>query len=340
MIEVEPEYLYLSYRMTYRRKPDAVNFPEDYPMTWEVDVSADVFEDDDSDGQEMEIGRAVVHVIPAAGDIDLLETLDAVDQEAAGFAEVLELHPQVLEESGLGFFGGDLMILSTLEIKPGFRGQKLGHAVLESIHATVGRNCPLIILRASPLPGSGREEPPAGSPAKTALQGYWEEYGFALLDGDYMVYYGHPEDGPGDLDHEDEDPGRERELVILAEAAQHGYWAEQGMDQADGGGDPGPGLAARSEGYSQAEVEAAAAIAATSPVGAADPGWTLPGARARAREAGMTVTEWTTANRLARDFLETVATLDSEGKTAAEIAQVTGVAQPDVEKVLTGLKKT
>lgn len=336
MIEVEPEYLYLSYRMTYRRKPDAVNFPEDYPMTWEVDVSADVFEDDDSDGQEMEIGRAVVHVIPAAGDIDLFETLDAAGQEAAGFAEVLELHPQVLEESGLGFFGGDLMILSTLEIRPGFRGQKLGHAVLDSIHATVGRNCPLIVLRASPLSGSGQEEPPAGSPATAALHGYWEEYGFTLLDGDYMIYYGHPEDGPGDRDHGDDDPGRE--LVMLAEAVQHGYWDEYGMDPARGEA-PDPGLAARSEGYSQAEVEAAAAVAATSPVGTADPGWTLPGARARAREAGMTVTEWTTANRLARDFLETVATLDSEGKTAAEIAQVTGVAQPDVEKVLTGLKK-
>lgn len=52
MIVVEPEYLSLSlsYRMKYRGLPDDRDSPESYPFTWHIDISADVFPDDEGDG--------------------------------------------------------------------------------------------------------------------------------------------------------------------------------------------------------------------------------------------------------------------------------------------------
>ena len=202
MIEVEPRYLTIKYRMEYLGQPDPVGHPASYPMNWKVSVAADVFEDEYSDGQEMEVGGAYLRIIPSAGDINLFMTMDAVDQEVTEFAEFLDFkRPDLMY--GLKSFGGDLMILSTLRIKPEFRGQKLGHAILEAILSTIGRNCPLVILRASPMLESGEDEPPADSPAKTALRRYWEEFGFDHVGDDYMVLGGDDASFMDQADHTD-----------------------------------------------------------------------------------------------------------------------------------------
>jgi GNAT superfamily N-acetyltransferase len=186
VITVDPEYLWLTYGMSYRGRPDAAAHPEDYPMTWRVDIGATVFADEDSDGEDMKVGHATVRIIPEAGCIDLFDTLDAVDQEMADFAEFLQFrHPEMLHE--LSAFGGDLMILSSLEITPEFRGRKLGHAALEAILAAIGRNCLMIILRASPFLDDDAEEPAADSPVRAALERYWGSFGFEPAGDGYMV---------------------------------------------------------------------------------------------------------------------------------------------------------
>ncbi|NMR32330.1 hypothetical protein [Crystallibacter degradans] len=196
MIVVEPEYMSLSYRLKYQGVPDHRGYPETYPLTWQIDISADVFEDDEGDGEEHSIGSAVAHTVPDAGLINLFDTLDAVDQELASFGEVLGImRPDVLEEAGMTVFGGDLLILSNVEIKPDYQGQKLGHHVLHAVLETIGRNTDLVVLRAAPLleDDAPDELPPEHEAAKAALRSYWESFGFipVLKDdhGDYLVYF-------------------------------------------------------------------------------------------------------------------------------------------------------
>ena len=205
MIIVEPEYMTLSYRLEYQGLPDDRQFPETYPLTWQIGIRAEVFQDDEDDGDEHTIGSAVVYTVPDAGLIDLFNTLDAVDQELASFGEVLGImRPDLLEEAGMKDFGGDLLILSSLEIGPDYRGQRLGHHVLRAILATIGRNAGLIALRAAPLleddgPDEGTPEHEA---AKADLRSYWESFGFIPILkgalGDYLVYFT-PSDADTDM---------------------------------------------------------------------------------------------------------------------------------------------
>jgi GNAT superfamily N-acetyltransferase len=199
MIVVDPEYLTLSYRLSYLGMPDARESPETYPLEWHIDIHATVFPDDDSDGEEHSVGSAVIYTILKAGRIDLFHTLDAVDQELASFGELLDvMRPDLLDEAGLKDLGGDLMILSSLLINPDYRGQWLGHHVLWAVLATIGRSVALVALRAAPLlEDDGPEEgTPEHETAKAQLRSYWETFGFVpvLQDelGDYLVYFTAP----------------------------------------------------------------------------------------------------------------------------------------------------
>lgn len=205
MIDVDPEYLILSYRLRYLGLPDPDESPETYPLAWRINIHAEVFAGDDSDGEEHNVGSAVVYTVPDAGRIDLFNTLGAVNQELASFGKVLGvLRPDLLDEAGMIEFGGDLMILSSLLIKPDYRGQWLGHHVLWAVLATIGRSSALVALRAAPpLEDDGPEEgTPEHDAAKAALRSYWESFGFVpVLNGDfgdYMVYF----TGPRELSDE------------------------------------------------------------------------------------------------------------------------------------------
>ncbi|HET7139648.1 MAG TPA: hypothetical protein VFI36_05740 [Arthrobacter sp.] len=93
---------------------------------------------------------ARVRAIPDAGAIDLLDTMDAVDSEVLGVAEMLfNERPDLVEDLEPG---GDLLILSSLWIDPKFRGSKIGHTVLQAILGTVGRVAAQVVLQASPGP--------------------------------------------------------------------------------------------------------------------------------------------------------------------------------------------
>jgi hypothetical protein len=199
MIDVDPEYLILSYRLTYLGLPDPHESPETYPLTWRINIRATVFADDDSDGEEHSIGSCLVYTVPDAGRIDLFNTLNSVDHELAPFGKVLGvLRPDLLHEAGMRDLGGDLMILSSLQIKPDYRGHWLGHHVLWAILATIGRSVALVALRAGPrIKDDGPEEgTPEHEAAKAKLRSYWETFGFIpVLDGDlgdYLVYFTRP----------------------------------------------------------------------------------------------------------------------------------------------------
>lgn len=102
---------------------------------------------DIGDGEDVHVGDARVRIVPDAGAIDLLDTMDAVDSEVMGVAEVLfHERPDLIEvlESG-----GDLLVLSSLWIDPKFRGDETGHTVLKAILG--GRAAALVVLQGAPV---------------------------------------------------------------------------------------------------------------------------------------------------------------------------------------------
>lgn len=110
--------LTFDYHCQFGWTPGVRHNPEDYPMVWTVRVKGSEWdeEDDGGDGQEVSVGKAELYVVPDAGIIDLFLTLDAVNQEVANVAEMLTFkRPDFLEEMALG---GDLLILSSLQIAP------------------------------------------------------------------------------------------------------------------------------------------------------------------------------------------------------------------------------
>jgi GNAT superfamily N-acetyltransferase len=160
-------------------------------MDWSVSIEGLVWdsEDDDGDGREVHVGDARFSVVPDAGLIDLFMTLDAVDHELAGVAEMLTTErPDLLPNAAMEL-GGDLLVLSSLWIDPEFRGHKIGHAILKAILGTVGRATALVVLQASPvLTDDGPEEgSPEHSAAKEALRRYWADFGFREAARDYLV---------------------------------------------------------------------------------------------------------------------------------------------------------
>ncbi|WP_255770049.1 hypothetical protein [Pseudarthrobacter sulfonivorans] len=190
MAGLVPEYLTFDYRCHFRGIPGAHHDPEDYPVPWTVTVTGTVWDEDDdgADGMEVPVGKAQLYLVPDAGIIDLLLTLDAANQDVAGVGAMLSLkRPDLIQDMALG---GDLLIVSSLCIQPRFRGNKLGHAVLKAVLCTIGRSAVQVIMEASPVPADGAPEEgtPEHEAAKAALRQYWEEFGFQPADGDYLVF--------------------------------------------------------------------------------------------------------------------------------------------------------
>jgi GNAT superfamily N-acetyltransferase len=170
--------------------PGVDHDPEDYPLRWVVKISTVVHVDDKADeGEEIDVGEAVVDIVPDAGLIDLLGTLAAVDQELADVAEMLIAKRPDLVDFGLGI-GGDLMWVSSIEVAPEFRGHKLGHEILRAALRTIGRATTLVVLRAAPLPTNdgAKKSTRENDVAKASLAKCWKDSGFIPADGDYMVY--------------------------------------------------------------------------------------------------------------------------------------------------------
>lgn len=186
MYVIDPEQLTFEYRLRYRGVPGIEHDPSGYPLRWEITARAAVFADG---GEEVRAGMAVVYLVPRAGMINLDLILGAVDRELAGVAELLtavrpELVADYLQD------GGDLMIVSALEVAPGFRGHRLGYTVLNAILKTVGRAVDLVVLRAVPVPtdDAAGEGTPDYEAAKAGLRSYWQGFGFEEAGGDYLSF--------------------------------------------------------------------------------------------------------------------------------------------------------
>ncbi|WP_234753511.1 hypothetical protein [Arthrobacter ramosus] len=187
---IEPRDLTFKCRLHYKGIPGVDHDPEDYPLRWVVKISTVVHVDDRTDeGEEIDVGEAVFVIVPDAGLIDLLGTLSAVNQELADVAEMLIAKRPDLVDFGLGI-GGDLMWISSIEVVPEFRGQKLGHEILRAALRTIGRATTLVVLRAAPLPtnNGAKNHTRENDIAKVSLAKYWKDFGFIPADGDYMVY--------------------------------------------------------------------------------------------------------------------------------------------------------
>jgi hypothetical protein len=198
MTVIDPESLIFEYRLRYRGVPGPEHVPRDYPMRWEITVttasgsagSPDTRQDDGTaEGHEVPVGSAVVQIVPKAGTINLFVTTDGAD---AGMTEIADMltgeRPDLVSEYLQD--GGDLMIVSTLEILPEYRGGRMGYTVLHAIVETVGRSVDLVVVHAVPAAGSG--SPPEGSAeyeeAKTTLKAYWQDFGFEEASGEYLAF--------------------------------------------------------------------------------------------------------------------------------------------------------
>lgn len=191
MASLDPEYMTFTYKCEFRGIPGPDHDPSDYAINWTASISATVWDDEDhgGDGEEVHVGEAHFSIVPDAGEIDLFDTLDAVDQVLANVAEMLTTQrPDLLDAACLDL-GGDLLVLSSLYIDPKFRGHKIGHSILNAILATVGRDSAMVVLQAAPVltEDGPREGSPEHAAAKAALRRYWIDYGFQGADGDYLV---------------------------------------------------------------------------------------------------------------------------------------------------------
>ncbi|WP_457974803.1 hypothetical protein [Arthrobacter sp. D1-17] len=198
MTVIDPELLIFEYRLRYRGVPGPEHSPRGYPMRWEITVttasgtagSSDARQTDGiAEGREVQVGSAVVQIVPKAGMINLFVTTDGADPEMTRIADMLTAERPDLVSEYLQD-GGDLMIVSTLEILPEYRGGRMGYTVLHAIVETVGRSVDLVVVH--PVPAAGCGSPPEGSAeyeeAKAALKAYWQDFGFDEAAGEYLAF--------------------------------------------------------------------------------------------------------------------------------------------------------
>lgn len=188
MTVIDPESLFFEYKLRYRGTPGLDHDPVDYPLRWEVAVSSPV--PTPGGDEERQLGSAVVQVVPKAGMINLFLTTGKADQEMAKAVEMLAMdRPDLIREYLQD--GGDLMIVSSLEIFPEYRGGRTGYSVLNAIVETVGRSVNLVVVHAAPP--DAEESVPEDSDdyeqAKSALRKYWKDFGFEDATGDYLVFF-------------------------------------------------------------------------------------------------------------------------------------------------------
>jgi hypothetical protein len=188
MTVIDPESLFFEYKLRYRGTPGLDHDPVDYPLRWEVAVSCRV--PTPGGDEERQLGSAVVQVVPKAGMINLFLTTGKADQEMAKAVEMLAMdRPDLIREYLQD--GGDLMIVSSLEIFPEYRGGRTGYSVLNAIVETVGRSVNLVVVHAAPAEAgeSPPEDPDEYEQAKSALREYWKDFGFEDATGDYLEFY-------------------------------------------------------------------------------------------------------------------------------------------------------
>lgn len=182
MTAIDPELLTFEYRLRYRGAPGPEHDPADLPMRWEVTICGEHSDED------VQVGSAAVYLVPKAGMINLAVAADGADREMEMVAQMLMSDRPDLVTEYLQY-GGDLMVVSSLEILPEYRGDRIGYSALHAIIETIGRSADLVVLHAAPATSgaSPDEKSPEYEAATTALKAYWLDFGFEEATGDYLA---------------------------------------------------------------------------------------------------------------------------------------------------------
>lgn len=188
---IDPMSLEFTYRLQYRGVPHPDHDQEDYPLRWDVTATVDPDAEGEGDPQLRHAASAVAYLITDAGEIDLVDTMDAVSSELTDVAGYLSTRrPDLLMQ--LDGDRSDLLFVSAVEVDEDLRGNKIGYAVFNAIMETVGRSARLAVLRAAPILSD--TTPAEGSPAHkaevAALYRYWDGVGFYDIGGGYMAFGG------------------------------------------------------------------------------------------------------------------------------------------------------
>lgn len=194
MPSLEPDDLSFEYRCVYNGVPGPGHVPDDYPMAWTVSVTAYGDSDGGSDDGEndVHVGGAMFYIVPDVPQIDLVKTLDALSQELYNVAHMLvHERPDMLPS-----LQPDLLYLQSVQVKPEFRGQGLGHTILEAVLATVGRGVGTVVLMPAPilrdddgrwLEGTPKEDTAEHLRIQESLRRYWMDFGFVPATPMYLA---------------------------------------------------------------------------------------------------------------------------------------------------------
>ncbi|MCC3292419.1 hypothetical protein [Arthrobacter sp. zg-Y1110] len=150
-----------------------------------MDVTADV-----AHGYLLPKGRrvahAVIHLLPEASRAPM-EVFDV--PELQDFADLYLRTPvETLVEYQEGAWDNNLIIVSSLNIEPSFRGRNLSYTVMDSIRSVMGRAGSLVAINAAPVVrGTGPDADAAYARGRAALRAHWERYGFGHVGGGLML---------------------------------------------------------------------------------------------------------------------------------------------------------
>lgn len=194
MPSLDPDNLTFQYGCVYNGIPGPEHDPEDYPMLWTVSVNAYVGFDEGGDGSDSEVhvGGAMFYIVPDVSEIDLVDTLDALSQELYNVGHMLvHERPDLLPA-----MQPDLLYLQSVQVKPEFRGHRVGHTILEAILATVGRGVGTVVLMPAPIlrdeqgqwiEGTPEEDTAEHLRVQEALKRYWMDFGFIEATPTYLA---------------------------------------------------------------------------------------------------------------------------------------------------------
>jgi GNAT superfamily N-acetyltransferase len=186
MIAVEPADLTYDYRLRYRGVPSPLQEFRNYPLRWNVEATLGGVDG----APPATVASATAYIIPDAGLIDLEAALGLAHENLDQVRGVLASQPELMKDLGMDSDGGDLMVVAALAIEPDYRGQALGHHVVNALLETMGRAVRLTVLEAALNLGAEETSAAPGGDTDPAesQRTYWEDFGFMPVEGAVMAY--------------------------------------------------------------------------------------------------------------------------------------------------------
>lgn len=186
MLRLDPSQLSYNYNLRYTGRPFQTG-AEELPAA--LRVTLDVWLNEEPacllpPGRR--VGHAVMFMIP-----DFLQAPPGIfdEPELQDIGDLLLQTPlDTLVSLQHGTEDTCLTVVSSINIAPEFRGQKLSHLIMDSIRDTVGRSGSMLAIKATTV----EERPEGAFPLETSegrktLEAHWEAYGFVPCAGGLMI---------------------------------------------------------------------------------------------------------------------------------------------------------